>query len=637
MRHLLTWALLCATTVSALSQEAKYPVSTIPENLLKKANAVIRVDESSFKILSRSKGIYKEKMVVTILNERGKGFAYEQVGYDKLSKVTVFKGTSYDAQGHVIKRLKPSDVNDQSAFDGFSLYSDNRVKFANLTHGEYPYTVEFETEVEYKFLFFIPGSWLYPNEHVSVEHFSYSLTFPEELKPRYHTSLIPVDPSVTKSKEGLTTVSWTLKDQPSIVFEKYGPSVDKLIPHIDAAPSTFEYDGYEGNQNSWQSYGQWVNTLLKDRHTVSDETRVKILELIAGLKTTEEKAKAIYEYMQSKTRYVSIQMGIGGYQPFEADVVDKTGYGDCKALSNYMVSLLGIAGIKSHYTLIRAGDAAPQINTAFPSAQFNHAVVFVPNGRDTLWLECTSQTNPFGYMGRFTGDRQALAITDDGAKIVSTPRYGMDTNVQSRTAVVDVDAAGNAKAVITTTYSGLQYENYGLDRILDNQYDNQKKWIQENTEIPTFDVLSFKMKNVKTRIPQAIVELNLGLPRLASVSGKRLFLTPNLMNRFTNIPEKLEERKTNVVRRVPFTDTDTVRYHMPEGIYPEFLPEPTKIQSRFGEYESTVSIDAGDVVYIRKIKIYQGEFPPSTYQELIDFYKAINKADNAKLVFLSRT
>src|SRR5690606_4540730 len=107
--------------------------------------------------------------------------------------------------------------------------------------------------------------------------------------------------------------------------------------------------------------------------------------------------------------------------------VEKTGYGDCKALSNYMVALLGSVGIKGYYSLIMAGENFTPLQTDFPSSQFNHVVVAVPNGSDTLWLECTSQTQPFGYLGSFTDDRYALMILDDGATLVKTGSYGSNT------------------------------------------------------------------------------------------------------------------------------------------------------------------------------------------------------------------
>ena len=84
-------------------------------------------------------------------------------------------------------------------------------------------------------------------------------------------------------------------------------------------------------------------------------------------------------------------------------------------------------------------------------------------------------------------------------------------------------------------------------------------------------------------------------------------------------------------------DFDTIRYQIPEEIYPEFIPEPTKFSSRFGEYESSFKIDQGSLLYIRKVKMNKGEYPPESYNELIDFYKSMNKADNIKMVFVTKT
>jgi hypothetical protein len=109
------------------------------------------------------------------------------------------------------------------------------------------------------------------------------------------------------------------------------------------------------------------------------------------------------------------------------------------------------------------------------------------------------------------------------------------------------------------------------------------------------------------------------------------------MNKSNYIPEKVDSRKSNVVRKMAYTDFDTIRYHLPEGIYPEFLPEPAKIKNRFGEYESSYKVEQGNLIYIRKVRMNKGEFPAESYQELIDFYKSINKADNTKMVFMSKT
>jgi hypothetical protein len=240
-------------------------------------------------------------------------------------------------------------------------------------------------------------------------------------------------------------------------------------------------------------------------------------------------------------------------------------------------------------------------------------------------------------MGSFTGERKALIITDDGAKVVNTIHYTAAQNIQSRSADVFLDIAGNAKAKIKTSYQGLQYENANLHFVIADQHDDQKKWLQKNIDIPSFDINSFAMTNKKDKVPVAVVNLDLTLNRLANVSGKRIFLTPNLMNRSSYIPEKVESRKTKVVRRTAYTDLDTIRYHLPEGIYPEFLPQPVSLKTRFGEYDTNFKIDEGNLLYIRRVKMNKGEFPVDSYNELIEFFKSISKSDNTKIVFMNKT
>jgi len=631
----LTLLCLAIGLITHAKEDPLYPVSSIPEDLKTNMYAVIREQEIKFEINSEKSATTYGRVVITILNSNASSCAKKTLYYDKFSVIKSFKGTTYDAAGKVINRLKVSEIYDQSVFDGFTLYSDNRLKKADLSQGTYPYTVEFEYEIEHKALFFIPDFELYDDDEISIQKTKYSLIFPPSLKPRYKLFKIQeVTPGTLNNKQIL---EWTFENVKPEKFEKLSPDFDRVVPNIVVAPNTFEFDKYSGKMDTWENFSKWIILLNKDRNVLPEQTRKQVRELTKNAISTEEKTRILYEYLQSKTRYVGIQLGIGGYQPFEATVVDQTGYGDCKALSNYMVTLLNEVGIKAYYTLIRAGGGVPKLDISFPSSQFNHVVVAVPNTSDTLWLECTSQTNPFGYMGDFTGDRHALMITESGGKIVKTPTYTATHNIQSRTGEVFVDLAGDAKAKVRTTYRGLQYENNELNAILNNQYDDQKKWIQKNFKIPAFDVASFNMMNKKDKIPSAIVNADLIIRKFATVSGKRIFLTPNLLNKSTYLPEKLETRKTDVVVRRPFIDLDTIRYHLPEGIYPEFLPEPVKVKSRFGEYEATFTIDQGNLIYIRRLKMNNGEYPAESYKEFSEFFKGINKADNTKIVFMSKT
>lgn len=631
-------AIWIALSFNAVAKELpKFPVNAIPEDLKKDVDAVIREDQMIFTVHSKSRATYKIYQVITILNANAKHYASEIIGYDKLSKIVSLRAAIYDANGESVKKLKPSEIYDQSAFDGFSLYSDNRIKSIDLSYGVYPYTVEIEYEIEFKYLFHIPSFYLLSGEKTSIQHSFCQFIYLKSIAPRFNTVAIDQEPkkeSINTDQESLT---WEFNNLRPMKGEVFSPSYEKIVPHINAAPSVFEYDGYQGTMNSWDEFGSWINSLNKGRDILPEATKQKIKHLTAEATSDEEKVRILYEYLQNKTRYVSIQLGIGGFQPFEASVVDQTGYGDCKALSNYMVAMLKEVGVKANYVLIYAGDQGDELNTQFPSSQFNHAIAAVPGKKDTLWLECTSQTNPFNYQGKFTGNRKALMITDDGAKIVNTHQYPAEVNVQRRTADVYVTNTGDATAKVSTAYKGLQYENARLNFVLDDQYDNQKKWVLNNTQIPTFDLVSFKMKNHKDEIPTAVVDLDLSLRKFASTSGKRLFLTPNLMNRSSFIPEKLDQRKTNVVLRTPYIDIDTIRYHVPEEIYPESLPEPVVIKSAFGEYEARYIVDQGSIVYIRRMKRNKGEFAPETYNDLINFYRAINKADNTKIVFLNKT
>lgn len=614
--------------------QSNYSVQLIPDKLKESASVIVRNKEERFDIKSKSSASFYSFEAITILNSNGREHATKVIPYDQLTKVARLRASVYDGNGRLIKKLKSSDFEDHSAISGFTLYQDNRIKVADLSTTHYPFTIELEYELEYKFLFYIPTFYPIWDENMSAQRAKYTLGFSAETKPR--VMVRQLDENDYEFTETAESMSWSFDNVDAFKREKNGPPWKEIIPAIVAAPSNFEYDGYAGNMSSWENFGAWIMQLNSGRDNLSDETKLKVKELTKGLTTIEEKAKVLYQFLQSKTRYVSIQLGIGGFQPFEAKVVDEVGYGDCKALSNYMVALLNEAGVYSNYTLIRAGSNQPPIDHSFPSTQFNHVIVSVPNGADTLWLECTSQTNPFKYLGSFTGNRKALAISGKGTKIVETPKEGGE-NYMVRKLKVNLDEKGFASIDARLTYAGLQYEKDNLSFINNTNIDDQEKWIQQSISLPSFHIEKFSFKNFSPDQPKVEMNYTLSADRLASVSGKRIFLTPNLLGKMPINYASPEERKTDVLISKTIVEMDSIEFSIPESIYPEFIPEGKSLSNQFGEYEVSYSFSEGKMIYYRKFILNQGRYSVDDYEELCSFNKEVSRSDNTKIAFLNKT
>jgi len=613
----------------AKKDEIKYPVSSISEELKKNAHTVVRLNETTFSVESIKKATIKNHQVITILDKNGEYASKKSVGYDKLHKLKYFKIHIYDAEGKLIKKAKSSDIKDYSATSGGTLFDDNRVKYYEALQNDYPFTIEYEYEREFNGILNYP-EWRAINAYDrSVEQAEYSINIPQNLKLRTKTYHFKGEYHKS-SADGIDTYFWGVNNIKAFKSEPFSPDFNEIVPRVVPAPLEFEMEGFKGSQDSWEVFGKWRNQLIKDRDNLPLETIETVEELIANCKSDYEKIEILYQYMQSKTRYVGIQLGIGGWQPFPAETVDKLGYGDCKALTNYMKALLKVVNLNSCYTSIRAGEGAHYFDKDFVSNQSNHIILMVPLSQDTVWLECTSQTSPCGFLGSFTNDRVALVHTEEGGKLIHTPIYKSDQNTQITSANVIIDINGHAKASVIRDYKGLQYEN--LEGIYEDGPEDQKKALYKSISLSDFTIDKLTIEQDKKRIPKSKLELELNIKNYLSKAGNRLFMPLNIMNRSTYIPKKLKERKFPIEEDYAYCDTDTIQYTIPKNMLIENLPKAVSLETEFGKYSTKIEVNDNKVTYIRNQEMYTWQFPSEKYDALRKFYKTIARADKAKLI-----
>jgi hypothetical protein len=609
----------------------QYNFNAIPDSLIRNANAVKRYEEFVLEIKAPGKVISHERHVYTILNESANGLATYRSFYDKFITTDYLSGILYDAKGKELKHDKKSDMQDFS-YNGYDLKSDTRYKRSSLYCRNYPYTVDFEEDQTKDGVLYFSDWVPAESKTMSVQYSKYVIIAPKNYDVRYKQMNFNLLPVITQ-KGDKKTYTWEVRNIPSATIEDLSPSITELTAYMMLAPSDFEADGYKGNMTSWENYGRFIYQLLKGRDILPVDVKGKVHELTDHVKEPKEKIKILYEYLQKNTHYISIQLGIGGWQPFDANFVATKKYGDCKALSNYMVALLKEAGIIGKYVEIRAFKNARPIVTDFPESQFNHVICCVPLKKDTVWLECTSQSLPAGYLSGFTADRWGLLIDESGGKLVRTPKYGYKDNLQMRNTIATIDNDGNLVANVQTRYKGMQQDE--LEMVI-NEYSNDQvlEYLKTTIDLPTFEIKNFRFDQQKVDVPYINSSIEMLATNYGQVSGKRLFLNPNIISRSEKKLLADKTRKNDVEINDEYTKTDTVEITIPPGYKIESGFPGFNIQSKFGKYNATVNLVADKILYIRNEVHYGGGFSASNFTGLAEYYEKIYKADHTKLVLV---
>ncbi|MDD3744074.1 MAG: DUF3857 domain-containing transglutaminase family protein, partial [Lentimicrobiaceae bacterium] len=497
-----------------------YSVTSIPEELKKGANSVVRKSSVTYSLGNKQTSIHSHS-AITILNYKALDLAHLMIFYSVNDKLKIHKAIIYDAWGKKIKSIKRSEMNDYSVAANTTLYSDQRVIFSQVNPASYPITVEYEYEIIHPFLYGIKYFSPYGDNYQSVQNASFILENPSGIPVKFSTANLPSNVQVNESSPGM---SWRFSNLPIITEEPLSPSFVEIKPEIRVAPERIAYDKYEGKADTWENYGRFLARLNSDDKGLSAETVQRLRQLTSACSTDREKVKVLYQYMQSRTHYINIAFGIGGIQPSPVSQVDVLGYGDCKDLSTYMIALLKAVDIDACYAVVKAGKHNHHIIPELTNHQFNHAIVCVPLPNDSLWLECTSQVMPFNFLGMFTDNRYALIVKDEGSKLVKTPEYGKDENyIYSSFTLSHSNDGASTKGTIK--YGGLMMDDVANVTILPRK--EQLLWIDRELQIPDFVVKNLRFISGKTSETSLILDLELDLKSYFSGTGNRLFVPLN--------------------------------------------------------------------------------------------------------------
>ncbi|WP_017496167.1 DUF3857 domain-containing protein [Flavobacterium sp. WG21] len=613
------------------AQKSEYSSAAIADSLKENANAVVRLDQIDIAILSQRTMNARNRRVVTVLNEKGLSAIQAHEYYDKSTSVRSIEAVVYDAFGKEIKKVKRKDFKDQSVVGGSTLFSDSRVIYLDYTPISYPFTVEFSSEVQTSSTAFIPSWMPLKGFYTSIEKAVLNVVYPADLgfkKKELQFSGFNVKKTIDTSTQLSYTASTILAQKQ----EDYSPVYRDLFPKVMMGLEHFHLEGVDGTATNWTDFGKWYSEkILSGTTDLPEETKVKIKAIVGNEKDPIKKAKLVYDFVQKKSRYVSIQVGIGGWKPMLATDVDRLGYGDCKALTNYTKALLQAVDVPSYNTILYGDSNKTNIESDFVSMQGNHMILSIPNGNQYTWLECTSQDDPFGYQGTFTDDRDVLVVKPEGAEIVRTNIYEDKGNTQIEKGTYTIDESGHFSGSILINSEGSQYASKTrIEHLQPTEKEAHYKEYWDN--INNLKLGKITLNNNKETI-RFTEDVQLSALNYATVSGNKLIFAVDAFNQSGTNVKRIRNRKNPFQIQRGYADTDEIEVNLPAGFAIEFLPSNFELKGKFGEYKTEIiKKENNKLLYKRSLFLNKGKYSNKEYDDYRLFMEQIAKNDNAKII-----
>ena len=626
MKKVIIIAFYIVSFVISKGQTISYNLATIPDSIKKNAGVIMQYENKVFTIQDIDEAFLYVRRVYTVVNEYGKDALDFYVSTSKFVNLTDADLKVYDAMGKLISKHKKKEMMTQAMGEG--LVDDGYVTYYSVNASSFPVTIDLEYQLKFK------GTLMYPSYDIlvpgkGVMQSSFTAKVPVGLDLRYKPKNIKLEPTV--KEDGKTrTYTWEVRNLVPIEYEESAVSYENRYPSILLAPNKFKMDDYDGDMSSWKSFGNWYGSLKRGIDVLPEDKKIFFRDMVSGAKDEKEKTRIIYEYLQKNFRYVSIQLGIGGFKPFPAVFTENKKYGDCKGLSNFMQAALDGVGIKSYQALINRQPNGLPVDPAFPHNAFNHVILFVPLKQDSVWLECTSNSLDFGSLDISTENKNALVVTENGGVLLSTPRSNSNSNIFSVYSKIKLneDATGSMESVF---HSAGEYREM-MDAILKEKKDEQKESIVLGLSFKQPDEFELSKKENETFHTSLLKMTIEKVPEFTA--GSKLFLAPRLYKIWSRKLPKADNRRLDFYFSFPFEKTDTTAYVLPEGYKIDVLPPPKEFKNDFASYASKHWYDEKERTVYSSVQVIlqQHVIPAAKYADVKKFFDDVLINDGQKIV-----
>jgi hypothetical protein len=601
-------------------------------------NAVFLLDDGVVRLEADGRGTQTFRQVVQILkqpavdhyNEFSWGYApgHEKFTLNWIRVIGPDGKVISDGPTHVQDSDVPAELGDP-------VYSDRRVKRVSLsgvavgTLVDYSYTRE-------ELKPFLPGdffqSWSV-STGLTVRRSRFIVDLPAALAVRLHERNLNF-PRKTQQLGSRKVYTWIAADVARLKGEPYAADSNDVVMQVAlSSPLT------------WQDVGKWYAQNARDRSSLGSAAKSKLQQILttASPKTRDDTIRAVHRWVAQDIRYVSIALGLGGYQPRSPDTVVVSGFGDCKDKATLFTAAMNSLGITTFPVLLNSTGVTYRELASID--QLDHAIAAVKTPAGYQFTDLTSEFTPYGELPYSEQGELALVVHPDGTtEQTELPLSQPGDNVTTIRIAGELSSDGIFNGRYDEQAKGAL--QYNLRSVFENPLDSTERAKAANAiASKLFDgaegdsLLGFEGKDLRAKPSMSI---KISHAKAASSAGEtEIFTLP--LGSMTGLVSAAKELESAKERRFPidaariFGNRSSVvelRVKLPSG-WKAQLPPSVKAASPFGSYESTYGQIGDELVITRKTAGAVGIYAPDRLKEVTAWFREMGK-DDAKMIMIAK-
>lgn len=609
-------------SISELPDEQDYPDEA----------AIVLYDEGQMEIFSTGPTGFSEferHKIIKILNVRGEKYANVKIPFSPGVTIDDLQARTITPAGK-ISVLEKGEIYDVNLYPNFVFYSDQRAKIFTMP------AIEPGAVIEYRYKVSIRGrtlwhSWKF-QDNIPTLLSRFTLIHPSEWNLNYKLYNLDITPKEDIAPLGFkATRVWEAHNLPGLKSEFGMPSRKHTIARLTFAPNGVK---------TWDDVAAWYNNIASPQTEPNQDMKELAERITRGLSSDEDRLQAIFEWVRDNVRYIAVEIGLGGYQPYPASEVFTNRYGDCKDMTTLLCGLSEACDIQVDEVLISTWQNGV-IDTTLPSPfQFNHAIAYCPTvGRDGVWMDATDKGCAFGTLPWYDQGLPALVVGNGGeASLKITSQDSASSNHSHMNWKVKLNSDGSAVVQSETTLWGVMASETRADLLSASQQD-LKEWLEMHIARrcigTTLD--SFKIDGLREVKDPLEISFNFQSAGFARKRFNQLILQPGAVSLF-ELPKlfQSQSRSHPIQFRFPFKQELQMEIRVPDSYQIASSIFQDSLKTEFGSatwaYSTSQDVLKLHVTYL----LSKSHIAQDRYQDFLNFLRKLQLKDQWEIVLFSK-